>query len=519
MKRCILSTLFFFVTPVLLSAAPRSFTDQDGESIKAEMMGVKNGQVMLKERTTIKPFALSSFSLDDRDYIIKWLKDKRHTKLLNELMQAAVREIGGGNGNDQPGGPIAGGAVGPGPGAIPNVNGPAGAAGFNEAPKGPSGADASKTKTMYTLKLPTDPLLKEQRDRSWTDIMGDTLTGTFDHIEANGAVILKEASGSPRRVPFVLFSRDDIDYLIAAFKEDLDAEVFPKGGFVAPTPAQESSGYRVWTDRRGERLSGKFVSRSGNTVTIEVGGVNKTFPFNGLSQDDKNHIGSQEQKNQPQAGNAPIAAAGGGGFPNAGGMPPGSAPPGFRPPGFGPPGFGPQGIGARPFGPMPPSSIPNPAVPNPAMPNPAMPNPMPPGAGLAGGGGGNPWSVPNAGMRQYQFKCDTCGREWTGNSPISECENCRNTYEFHCSRCGHKWTRKNQMMDKCPNCTGGLANNGAGAMPPAAGGNSFTSNNSSTTGGGTTRVRIPGVLIGKVIAGICALLGIGYGANKARGEG
>jgi hypothetical protein len=216
------------------------------------------------------------------------------------------------------------------------------------------------------------------------------------------------------------------------------------------------------------------VSRSGNKVTIEVGGENKTFPFNGLSEGDKSHITSQEQKNQQQqaAASQPIAAGGGaGGFPNAGS----------------PPGFGPPGIGARPFGPMPPSSIPNPAMPNPAMssptmpsptmPNPAMPSPamsnpampsaMPPATGLAGGGGGGgaPWSVPNPGAGQFV-----------------------NVYEFRCNNCGHTWTRENQSTDKCPKCSGG-------------------------------RVRVPGVLIGKVIAGICALLGIGYGANKARGEG
>lgn len=500
MTRWILSALLLFIVPASLIAAPRSFTDQDGDSIKAEMMGVKNGQVMLKERTTVKPFALSSFSLDDRDYIIKWLKDKRHTKLLSELMQAAVTEIGGGNGNDQPGGQGAAGprpgaagfgAAGPGPagpGGAPNVNGPAaagGPAGLNDFPKALNGADSSKSKTMYTLKLPTGELVREQSNRTWTDVMGDTLTGTFDHIEANGAVVLKEGSGSTRRIPLVLFSRDDVDYLIAAFKEDLDAEVFPKGGFVAPTPAQESSGYRVWTDRRGERLAGKFVSRSGNTVTIEVAGQNKTFPFNGLSQDDKNHINSQEQKNQPQAGSQPIAAAGagaggGGGFPNAG-----------SPPGFGPPGSGPSGIGARPFGPRSPSGIPAPAMPNPStssptfpspsMPPPAMPSPtmsnpamptpsMPAAAGMGGAGGGagggaRPWSVPNAGSGQFV-----------------------NVYEFKCTNCGHTWTRENQSTDKCPKCPG-------------------------------SRVRIPVGLIGKVIAGICALCGIGYGANKARGEG
>ena len=297
----------------------------------------------------------------------------------------------------------------------------------------------------------------------------------------------------------MLFSRDDIDYLIAAFKDDLDAEVFPKGGFVAPTAAQESSGYRVWTDRRGERLAGKFVSQTGKTVTIEVGGENKTFPFNGLSQDDKNHINSQQQQNQQQGAGQPVAAAGagagaGGGFPGAGGMPPG---------------FGPSGIGARPFGPMPPSGFQNPAMANPGlhnppihnppihnspMPNPTMPSHAPPAAGLAsanaGAGGGNPWSVPNAGIPQYEFKCNNCNRTWTGSSPVSECQNCRNTYQFHCNRCGHSWTRQNQQTDQCPKCSGG-----------------------------TSRVRVPGVLIGKVLAGICALLGIGYGATKARGEG
>lgn len=489
MKRWTLSALFLLIAPVVLVAAPRSFTDQEGESIKAEMAGVKNGQVLLKEKTTLKGFALSSFSLDDRDYIIKWLKDKRHTKLLSELMQAAVREIGGGNGNgnDQPGGqgagaggPMAGGgAAGAGAAAPP--------AGANEAFKSLTGSNLPGTKTMYTLTLPTGELMKEQEARSWSDIMGDKLSGTFDHIEANGAVVLKEGSGQQRRVPLVLFSREDIDYLIATFKEDLDAEVFPKGGFVAPTPAQQSSGYRVWTDRRGERLAGKFVSVTGKTVTIEVAGQNKTYPLNGLSAEDRNHISSQQQQNQQQGTGQPIAGAGAGagaGFPGAGAG-------GFPGAGGMPPGFGPSGIGARPFSPMPPSGFQNPAManpglhntpihnppmpnpsfptqamPSPTMSNPAMPSAMPPAAGLAGGGGASPWSVPNAGSGHFA-----------------------NTYEFRCDKCGHTWTRENQSVDKCPKCPS------------------------------STRVRIPGVIIGKVLAGICALLGIGYGATKARGEG
>lgn len=480
MKRWILATVVTVISPAVTFAAVRSFEDQEGRSFKAELTGVKDGQVILKEKGLRKPYPLSSFSLDDRDYIVKWLKDKKYTKLLQELIEASIREMNGQPLGGQAAGaaPAGGGAAGgAGPAAMPDMP-PGGAAAVGGAGAGnDDGKGATEKKIMYGLNLPTDDLLKTPDERRWTDLTGQSMSATFGRVLSPGVVVLKQERGGDRRVPLVLLSREDVDYILEALKADLDVEVFPKGGYTTPTASQEAAGYRTWTDRRGERLAGKLVSHNDRDLVLEVDGQNKTFPTSGLSQDDRDRLASEDKAKQGQGAGQPVASAG-----PAGGMPPNFAPSVPAAPSFGgrPPGFGsrPPGFGARPpgFGAAPP------------MPN--IPTPGFPAAGgsfPAGSGGAAPpeGSMPVAGANPMPAP----------SNPFPA----PRTPQFG------------------PAANGGPAvNNMPAPAPPPVVNNTAAPKANNAADGGTTTVWIPVGLIAKCIGGLLAACGIGYGANKSR---
>ncbi|MFA6289834.1 MAG: hypothetical protein WC661_20830 [Opitutaceae bacterium] len=63
----------FLLTAGLIAAAPRTFTDQTGRTITAELLSVQNGQATIR-RTDGQTFTLATTTLsdDDQKFIIEW---------------------------------------------------------------------------------------------------------------------------------------------------------------------------------------------------------------------------------------------------------------------------------------------------------------------------------------------------------------------------------------------------------------------------------------------------------------
>ena len=77
MTRIILiSTLMLGPASISLGES-RQWTDQSGNTMRAEFTGVIDGRVVLKVGSKRQPFALTDFSLDDRDYIREQLVKRR----------------------------------------------------------------------------------------------------------------------------------------------------------------------------------------------------------------------------------------------------------------------------------------------------------------------------------------------------------------------------------------------------------------------------------------------------------
>ena len=80
--------------PAVLIAKPRKFTDSAGNSMQAELAGVKDGHVLLaKGRSERVPVRLSGLSLDDRDFVAEELKRTNRLPKLRELMLKAFRRV------------------------------------------------------------------------------------------------------------------------------------------------------------------------------------------------------------------------------------------------------------------------------------------------------------------------------------------------------------------------------------------------------------------------------------------
>lgn len=344
-------------------AASRSWTGRDGTTLKADLAGVKDGVVVLRSGRQPHYIPFPHFVLDDRDYIVETFTRRKKPELIAQLLAAALRNPLGID--DQP-------AV-----TQPSVLPEAVARRRREAAR-----DAAFSE-MYGLSLPSPVMLQLSESRVWTDLLGRQVEAQFESVTAEGNVTLRSGYIS-KKLPLVAFVRSDIDFIKEALKADLEIEVFPPGELQPLTAEQTTNGYRVWNDRKGVMLNGKFVRRSDRNVILEVDGTNREFPFHGLSEADRDWIDQENERRaaaaraqaeaaraQAEAAqNARAAAAGGTG------MAPGPAMPA--------PGGMPS---SRRFGPSTPTHT-TPSIP------------------------------------EYQFHCDECGHSWTNVTSVDLCPNC-----------------------------------------------------------------------------------------------
>ena len=477
--------------------ATRTWKGRKGDEIKADYTGVLNGKVVLKTGSQRTYVRLSDFSLEDRDYLVDLMLKRRQKDLLLQLMAAEnkvpvidpdrvpVRSAEG-MGTETPNPLPIGGNPPIGGNFPPNV----------PVQNVPVQRVAVETE-MYGLPLPSPELLVDDQVRTWTNLTGLKVLATFDRVLAPGFLRLKQANGTTQEFAVVNFSQEDIAYVKQALAKDWARPVFPEGtGFQSLTPEDVGKGYRVWTDRRGVPLVGKFEGVKGKNVVIEKNGEKLEYALAGLSENDQTWIKTELRHRAEEAAERARQAVaeqqsrmnnGGGRFP-------------FSRSRFSPGGQGDSGNEYTD----------------------------------AGGHGDGSSRFPrrrSSLFPEYKFHCDRCGHDWTGHSPISYCPNCKDTYEFHCKVCGHTWTRKNQLIDTCPNCNARLNDSNAGGTSDASyspadshsqspsSTSTPTSTNSNLASAGKSAKEGQGVLLTIVYAGLGLglLAGIAVGLFKAFG--
>lgn len=311
MKRSLFTFAILFF-PVVAGAAQRTFTDQDGSTVKAEFSGVKDGEVVLKERGTRKNYPLSDFCLDDRDFIIQSLKDKKNDKLIRELVEHVIRES---NRKARRNG-FQSGTSSNSSGTTNRQTSP-----VNGRPVAPTilGAPAQRSnestevtgikpeQTVYEILPPTEDLLEKPENRRWTDLLEQSQNARFERVIEPGIVVLRnERTNRVVRLPLVILSREDVEYVQQLLKSDEEREIFPPDSPTNVTKEQEEQGFRVWTDRRGEKLAAKYVRRQGGDVVLSLGEEEKSFPYVGLSRDDRSRIDGFSAGGGTRSGNATI---------------------------------------------------------------------------------------------------------------------------------------------------------------------------------------------------------------------
>ena len=281
--------LCLLLIPTVALAASRTFTDHEGNTLKAEFSGVKDGEVLLREKGTRKSFPLTEFSLDDRDFIIGQLKDKKNHGAIRELMDRAIQD---GNrsaatanafGKSDAGTPQNGRTR-------PMVLGQP-----TPPQSSPGGAGEVtgivKERTMYGISLPSDELLEAPESRSWSDLLEQSQSGTFERVIEPGVVVLKVLRANRTlKLPLAILSREDVQYVQELLKTDQERPVFPADSTETLTSELESQGYRKWTDRRGETLTARFVRREESQVVFQVGEIERSFPYAGLSAEDRTRV-------------------------------------------------------------------------------------------------------------------------------------------------------------------------------------------------------------------------------------
>lgn len=425
-------------------AQTRQWTDRSGNSLRATMTGVLEGKVVLKAGSKRHMFLLADFSLDDRDYIAEELKKRRQQDKLAALLQEAAKppRIARSPTTTLPGTTLPGASA-----TTPAVG---------------------ATTEMYGLKIPSHELLQPESSREWTDLLGNTVTASFEQVVSPAHFRLRDVSGRTQALPIVNFVRSDIENVKAALAADLEREVFPANS-TPMTDEQRRAGYRTWTDRKGVTMDAKLVRRLSKTLELEVDGQNREFLLHAVSEQDRLWVTAELARQSEQRRAEAAARAAAAPPPSSSSNPGGSATPGGRP------SFGPRGRMAR------------------------------------------------IGPPEYEFKCDHCGRQWTSHSPIAQCENCRDTYEFRCNRCGHEWTEKNSMLSECPRCakqdSGGSSSGGSGYSRPGSsspGSGSYSGSGSSSFDSGRSGGRI---FRGLISMAVLAAAGIGaavrYFGNRA----
>lgn len=285
MPKCLqIGVLLLIVSPLAASAATRTWKDQSGDTMRAEFMGVKDGKVVLKRAGQREYHALSIFSLEDRDFIVKHLLDRKQEPLLIELMNYENSQTAD---DDKPTDAQTAGEQN----GLPSAVNPAG---------GPPATDGPKK--MYGLDVPSLGLVQDVSDHEWTDLRGNKVTAAFEQVVEPGHVRLKpEGSAFARNFSLVNFVKADIDYIKATLKADLAAEVFPPGQYSPLTADQQSKGYRTWTDRKGVQINGKFETADRKDVTLEVDGKRTKFRLAGFGEEDRAWITAEVKRKEAEA--------------------------------------------------------------------------------------------------------------------------------------------------------------------------------------------------------------------------
>lgn len=407
MRILLLCVAVVLCLPIGAECAPRSrvWKDQEGNEIKAEFTGgVLEGRVVLRQDRKRLYLRLSAFSLEDRDYIIAQLKSRKSDDAILQLMQF----------ESQPESVIQA-KLNP-PAAIPAVPGvgtptlPAGPnfPGFRPSPTFPTmptmpvpvdtppvaGVDSdlvapADRKTVYGIKTPSPGLLQEDPLRRWTDLNGGQMTAVFEQVVEPKHLRLRMPDGTVKDLAMVNFVKEDFEYVQDVLNRDWELPVFPAGDYQPLTSDDLQKGYRMWTDRKGEKLNAKFVRVEGKKAILEFADAETSYSRHGLSFEDQSWINrelarrAEEARQKAEAARAAAEAASRN---NSGGN---SSPFGSR--------FGP--FGNRPSY------------------NPGM-------------GSHNDGSSPRSGGSIY-------------NRPV---------YEFDCPSCGHHWTNNHSLIDNCPKC-------------------------------------------------------------------
>ena len=362
------------LSPALVVAAPRTFTGHDGTTIRANLVGVKDGVVVLRSGRNRNFIPFPNFVLADREYIVATFNERKKPELIAQLLTAALRS----------------------PLGAPKQNV---TQQRSDIPRAviPGQQKSNQSQKLDGVPLPSPELLQLPDTRIWTDLLGRQVQAQFEKVTAEGNVALRDGYRS-QKLPLVAFIRSDLEYIQQVLKDDLELEVFPPGELQPLTAEQTAAGYRVWTDRKGVTLNAKFVRHFRRDLTLEVDGTNTDFPFHGLSVADRDRVTAENKRRADAArakAEATQAAAGASAGPSGAGMSPGQ--PGYRPttPGYSPP------MSNRPDYTPPTFTPPTYTPPTDTQPE---------------------FSLPEF---EYEFHCDRCGHTWTReHKAVDQCPKC-----------------------------------------------------------------------------------------------
>lgn len=230
-------------------AQDRVWTGQSGDTLKAELASVNNGQVLLKQGKKRSLHRLSEFSLKDREYIVDKYK-RRQPEKISDLMQGAAKvKVADGKKNN----------------------------------------DSFQAARFDGFKLPSPELKKPALEREWTDLLGNKVTATFERLLPPSHMKLKSPDGNSKPFPIVNFVRADLDYVRLVLKSDATDGVFPVET-EKMTDVQRDEGYRTFSDRAGVSMDAKFLSQNEQEIVLEIGDEKQTYKLDALSQPDQEWV-------------------------------------------------------------------------------------------------------------------------------------------------------------------------------------------------------------------------------------
>ena len=352
------------LSPTDLVAAPRTFTGHDGTTIRANLVGVKDGVVVLRSGRNRSFIPFPNFVLADREYIAATFNERKKPELIAQLLTASVRN----------------------PLGTPKKNVTAQGSDIPRAVI-PGRPKSDQSQKIDGVPLPSPELLQLPDTHIWTDLLGRQVQAQFERVMADGNVALRDGY-SVKKLPLVAFIRSDLECIQEVLKEDLLREVFPPDELQPLTAEQTAAGYRVWTDRKGVALNAKFVRQSSRDLVLEVDGTNTDFPFHGLSVADHDWV-TAENKSRADAARAKAQAAQAAAQASAASSRAGRSPGG--------PGYG--------------SSMPGYSPPTSNRPTYTPPTATQP-----------EFSLP---VFEYEFHCDRCGHNWTREGKaMDQCPKC-----------------------------------------------------------------------------------------------